>query len=234
MSEARPAVLVIDDEPDLRQLLRTSLTADGYRVIESATGPRGAIDAGSHKPDVAIIDLALPGMHGLDVIRQIRRWSAMPIIVLSARTQESTKVEALDAGADDYVTKPFSMPELLARVRVAVRHTLRPPGGGTVLTLGDTVVDLDARTATRNAREIRLTPTEFRMLAVLAKHLGMVVTHRQLLREVWGPTHEQDTHYLRIYMKQLRDKLEQSAAAPRHLLTEIGIGYRLVASDTPA
>ena len=227
-------MLVVDDEPDLRQLLRTSLTADGYRVVESATGPRGAIDAGSHKPDVAIIDLALPGMHGIDVIRQIRRWSAMPIIVLSARTQEGTKVEALDAGADDYVTKPFSMPELLARVRVAVRHTVRPPGGGTVLALGDTVVDLDARTATRNSQEIRLTPTEFRMLAVLAKHLGMVVTHRQLLREVWGPTHEQDTHYLRIYMKQLRDKLEQSAAAPRHLLTEIGIGYRLVASDTPA
>lgn len=231
MSGSGPAVLVIDDEPGIRALLRTSLGAEGYRVIESTSGPRGAIDAGSHKPDVVIVDLGLPGMDGVDVIRHIRRWSPMPIIVLSARTQEHSKVEALDAGADDYVTKPFAMRELLARLRVAVRHCAQSNTGSTVLDFGEATVDLEKRTATSGGREIRLTPIEFRILAALAKHLGMVVTHRQLLTEVWGPTHEHDTHYLRVYMKQLREKLEKDPARPTHLLTEIGIGYRLMPSD---
>jgi two-component system, OmpR family, KDP operon response regulator KdpE len=231
MSESGPAVLVIDDEPSIRALLRTSLGAEGYRVIESASGPRGAIDAGSHKPDVVIVDLGLPGMDGVDVIRHIRRWSPMPIIVLSARTQEHSKVEALDAGADDYVTKPFAMRELLARLRVAVRHRAQSNTGSTVLSFGEAAVDLEKRTATTAGRDIHLTPIEFRILGALAKHLGMVRTHRQLLTEVWGPTHEHDTHYLRVYMKQLREKLEKDPARPTHLLTEIGIGYRLMPAE---
>ena len=231
MTEARATVLVIDDEPDIRRLLRASLGAEGYRVIESASGPRGAIDAGSHKPDLAIVDLGLPGMDGLDVIRHIRQWSPMPIIVLSARTQERSKVEALDGGADDYVTKPFATGELLARVRVALRHAVRSRSGSMMLSFDDVVIDLANRTATRDNRDVHLTPIEFRIVAALAKHLGLVVTHRQLLAEVWGPTHESDTHYLRIYMKQLREKLEHDPTRPRHLLTEIGIGYRLVVDE---
>ena len=231
MTDLRPTVLVIDDEPDIRRVLRTSLGAAGYRVVESATGPRGAIDASTHKPDLVIVDLGLPGLDGLAVIERIRQWSPVPVIVLSARTQEHVKIAALDAGADDYVTKPFATGELLARLRVALRHAVRPPSGGMVLELGDTVIDLAARTAHKGATELHLTPIEFRMLAVLAKHLGMVVTHRQLLTEVWGPTHAQDTHYLRIYMRQLREKLEPDPAQPRYLLTEIGVGYRLSAEE---
>jgi two-component system KDP operon response regulator KdpE len=203
------------------------LVAEGYRVVECATGPRALIDASSHKPDIAIVDLGLPGLDGVEVIRRIRQWSPMPIIVLSARTQERTKIEALGAGADDYVTKPFSMGELLARVRVALRHRVQSRDGHAVLRLGGVTVDLGTRRAVRDGHEIHLTAVEFRLLAVLAKHLDMVVTHRQLLTEVWGPTHETDTHYLRVYMKQLREKLEADAARPKHLLTEIGVGYRL-------
>ena len=231
MTDPCATVLVIDDEPDIRRVLRASLGAAGYRVVESATGPRGAIDASTHKPDIAVVDLGLPGMDGLAVIERIRQWSPMPIIVLSARTHEAAKIAALDAGADDYVTKPFATGELLARVRVAVRHAVRPASGGMELALGDAVVDLERRTARKGSVDLHLTPLELRMLAVLARHLGMVVTHRQLLTEVWGPTHARDTHYLRIYMKQLRDKLEPDPAQPRYLLTEIGIGYRLLASE---
>ena len=234
MTDLRPTVLVIDDEPDIRRVLRTSLGAAGYRVVESTTGPRGAIDASTHKPDLAIVDLGLPGMDGLAVIERIRQWSPMPVIVLSARTQEQVKIAALDAGADDYVTKPFATGELLARLRVALRHAVRPPSGSIVLELGEVVIDLAARTARKGTAELHLTPIEFRMLAVLAKHLGMVVTHRQLLTEVWGPTHAGDTHYLRIYMRQLREKLEPDPAQPRFLLTEIGVGYRLTAEEPTA
>jgi two-component system, OmpR family, KDP operon response regulator KdpE len=170
-------------------------------------------------------------MDGVDVIRCLREWSSMPIVVLSARTQERTKIEALDAGADDYVTKPFGVGELLARIRVALRHAVRNETGDSVLHFEIAVIDLQKRTATRKDREVKLTPIEFRLLAALAKHLGLVVTHRQLLREVWGPTHENDTHYLRIYMKQLRDKLEGDPVRPRHLRTEIGVGYRLVLKE---
>ena len=220
-------ILVVEDEPNIRQFLRSSLGAEGYRVVESPNGRRGSLDAGMHKPDLAIVDLGLPDFDGLEVIRRIRQWSPMPILVLSARIQERSKIEALDAGADDYVTKPFGVGELLARVRVALRHATRP-SSGTELSLGDVTINFEKRVASKAGQEIKLTPIEFRLLACLAKHLGMVVTHRQLLTEVWGPTHAGDTHYLRIYMKQLREKLEADPVQPKYLLTETGVGYRLV------
>jgi two-component system KDP operon response regulator KdpE len=224
-------VLVIEDEPQIRRFLRASFDAEGYRVVESASGRRATIDAASHKPDLAIVDLGLPDVDGIDVIRRIRQWSSMPVIVLSARTQERTKIEALDAGANDYITKPFGVGELLARVRAALRHRSRLADGGNVLRLGDAIVDLDRRAATRAGQPLHLTPIEFRLLATLARHLGMVVTHRELLSEVWGPTHANDTHYLRIYAKQLRDKLEADPVRPRYLVTETGVGYRLLVDD---
>jgi two-component system KDP operon response regulator KdpE len=253
-------VLVVEDEPEIRRFLHASFNAEGYRVVESASGRRGMIDAGSHKPDLAIVDLGLPDIDGIDVIRRIREWSSMPVIVLSARTQERTKIDALDAGANDYITKPFGVGELLARVRVALRHRAGSSFGGNALRLGDVVVDLDRRTATRmsaagpaqsaksapaggseapklrargdhTSEPLHLTPIEFRLLATLARHLGMVVTHRELLCEVWGPTHVKDTHYLRIYAKQLRDKIEADPVRPRYLITETGVGYRLLADE---
>ena len=223
-------ILVVEDEPEIRQFLRSSLQAEGYRTVECATGRRAVIDAGSHKPDMAIIDLGLPDLDGADVIRQIRAWSPMPIVVLSARSHERSKIAALDAGADDYVTKPFGVGELLARVRAALRHVVRR-GGDRTLRLGEVAIDLERRRALRGADEIHLTPMEFRLLACLAQHAGMVVSQKQMLVEVWGPTHAADTHYLRIYMKQLRDKLEADPVRPRHLLTETGVGYRLVADE---
>jgi two-component system KDP operon response regulator KdpE len=224
-------ILVVEDEPEIRRFLRSSLGAEGYRVVEAENARRGAIDAGTHKPDLAIVDLALPDLDGKELIRQIRGWSSMPIVVLSARNQERSKIDALDAGADDYITKPFGVGELLARVRAALRHAVRSPTAQP-LALGDSRVDLEKRRAWRGSAEIHLTPIEFRLLACLAKHLDMVVTQRQLLAEVWGPTHVEDTHYLRVYMKQLRDKLEADPVQPKYLLTETGVGYRLVADET--
>ncbi len=232
MSEPRAAILVVEDEPEIRRFLRAALGAEGYRVVEAETGARGAIEAGSHKPDLAIVDLGLPDIDGVEVIRRIRAWSPMPIVVLSARAREQAKVEALDAGADDYVTKPFGVGELLARVRVALRHAARTAGSGaTRLRFGEVEADLERRRVTRGGSEVHLTPIEFRLLACLAQHLGLVVTHRQLLKEVWGPSHVEHTHYLRIYMKQLREKLEADPLRPRHLLTEIGVGYRLLGEE---
>jgi two-component system KDP operon response regulator KdpE len=230
MTEPRATILVVEDEPEIRRFLRSSLGAEGYRVVEAETGERGAIDAGTHKPDLAIVDLGLPDVDGIEVIRRIRGWSPMPILVLSARAQERAKIDALDAGADDYVTKPFGVGELLARVRVALRHATQPPSGKD-LVFSDVKINFEKRRASKGAGEVHLTPIEFRLLACLAKHLGMVVTHRQLLREVWGPSHVEHTHYLRIYMKQLREKLEADPVRPKHLLTETGVGYRLVADD---
>jgi len=223
-------ILVVEDEPEIRRFLRSSLGAEGYRVVESANARRGAIDAGSHRPDLAIVDLALPDFHGKELIRQIRAWSSMPIVVLSARNQERSKIDALDAGADDYITKPFGVGELLARVRVALRHAARPPSGNE-LAFGSVRINFEKRRAQRDGAEVRLTPIEFKLLACLAKHLDMVVTQRQLLSEVWGPTHVEHTHYLRVYMKQLRDKLEADSVQPKYLLTEPGVGYRLVADE---
>ena len=230
--DLRPTILIVEDEPEIRRFLRFSLGAEGYRVVESSTGRRGTIDAGTHKPDVAIVDLGLPDVDGVEVVRHIREWSPMPIIILSARSQERTKIEAFGAGADDYVTKPFGISELLARIRVALRHAVRSGSGGNVLRFENATVDLDNRTAIRDGQSIHLTPIEFRLIAALARHVDKVVTHRQLLAEVWGPAHERDTHYLRIYMKQLRDKLEADPVRPKHLITEIGVGYRLAASDS--
>ncbi|MCW5591707.1 MAG: response regulator [Burkholderiales bacterium] len=231
MAEARATLLVIEDDAEIRRFLRSALAAEGYKVVESANAHRGLVDAASHKPDLAIVDLGLPDFDGLQVIRGIRGWSPMPIVVLSARAREHAKIEALDAGADDYVTKPFGVGELLARIRVALRHRARSREGVVVLVLGEATVDLEARKVTRRGKDIHLTPIEYRLLACLAAHLGMVVTHRQLLTEVWGPTHQADTHYLRIYMKQLRDKLESDPLRPRHFVTETGVGYRLVCDD---
>ena len=232
MTELRPSVLIVEDEPEIRRFLRTSLGAEGYRVVEAETGERGVVDAGTHKPDLAIVDLGLPDLDGVEVIRRIRAWSPMPIIVLSARAREQAKIEALDAGADDYVTKPFGIGELIARIRVALRHAARTGAASTTaLRFGKVEVDLERRKVTRDGKDVHLTPIEFRLLACLAQHLGMVATHRLLLREVWGPSHVEHTHYLRIYMKQLREKLEEDAVRPRHLLTESGVGYRLVADD---
>jgi two-component system KDP operon response regulator KdpE len=231
MTDVRPTILIVEDEPEIRRFLRTALGVEGYRIAESATGRRGLIDAGTHKPDLAIVDLGLPDVDGVEVICRIREWSSMPILVLSARAQERSKIDALDAGADDYLTKPFGIGELMARLRAALRHTARSGSGKPALRLGDAAVDLERRTAIRNGVEVRLTPVEFRLLAVLAKHLGMVVTHRQLLAEVWGPTHQSDTQYLRVYMKQLRDKLETDPVRPRYLLTDTGVGYRLLADE---
>lgn len=223
-------ILIVEDEPEIRQFLRSSLGAEGYRVVESPSGRRGTLDAGMHKPELAIVDLGLPDLDGVEVIRRIREWSPMPILVLSARIQEQSKIQALDAGADDYVTKPFGIGELLARVRAALRHAARPPSGRE-LVLGAATINFEKRRATRSGADVHLTPVEFRLLACLAKHLGMVVTHRQLLTQVWGPSHAEHTHYLRVYMKQLRDKLEADPVRPQHLLTEVGVGYRLMADD---
>lgn len=231
MAEPRFTILIIEDEPEIRLFLRSSLGMEGYKVAEAATARRGSIDAATHKPDLAIVDLGLPDFDGVEVVRRIRQWSSMPIIVLSARSSERAKIEALDAGADDYVTKPFGVGELLARVRVALRHSVRGGQRNGILKLGEASIDLEARNAMRAGLPVHLTPTEYRFLGCLAKHLGMVVTHRQLLAEVWGPTHAADTHYLRIVAKQLRDKLESNPVQPRYLVTETGVGYRLLADD---
>jgi two-component system KDP operon response regulator KdpE len=226
VTATRGTILVVEDAPDIRQFLRSALTSEGYKVVEAATAHRGAIDAASHKPDLAIVDLGLPDFDGVELIRRIRAWSPMPILVLSARVHETHKIAALDAGADDFVTKPFGIGELLARLRVAMRHVARLPAAGP-LRLGDASVDLERRVATRGGEAVHLTPIEFRLIAALARQLGMVVTHRQLLTEVWGPAHAADTHYLRIYMKQLREKFESDPVRPVHFITEPGVGYRL-------
>jgi len=224
-------ILVIEDELEIRRFLRTSLTAEGYRVVEATSARRGVIDTASHKPDLVILDLGLPDFDGIEVIAKIREWSALPVIVLSARIDERAKIAALDAGANDYIAKPFGVGELFARVRSALRHFTSPAMNDGLLRLHDATIDLVQRRATRNGEELRLTPIEFKLIACLAKNLGMVVTHRQLLTQVWGPVHEHDTHYLRIYMKQLRDKLEVDPARPQHFLTETGAGYRLVVKE---
>jgi len=233
MAQTAPVLLIIEDDEGIRRFLRAAFITEGYRVVESTTGRRGTLDAGIQKPDLAIVDLGLPDLDGFQVITALRAWSRIPIIVLSARQQETDKIAALDAGADDYVTKPFGIGELLARVRVALRHGARTGDGQTQLQLGPVTIDLVTRKANRRDTDsrdadIHLTPIEFRLIAVLAANLGMVVTHRQLLTEVWGPAYATNTHYLRIYLKQIRDKLEIDPMRPRHFLTEVGVGYRMV------
>ena len=231
MSELKPVILVIEDEAPLQKFLRLTLGSEGYNVIEAATGESGVRHAAYDRPDLIILDLGLPDLDGLEVTKQIREWSAVPIIVVSARGKEQDKVVALDAGADDYLTKPFGAGELTARVRVALRHaaTRNVADGATVFESGDLRVDLVRREVSVRGTQAKLTPNEFRLLATLVKHAGMVLTHRQLLKEVWGPGSGQETHYLRVYMNQLRQKIEADPARPVHLLTETGVGYRLAA-----
>ena len=228
MTESQPTILVIEDEEPIRKFLRVSLTANGYRLVESSTGKDGLLQAATSQPDLIILDLGLPDMDGIDLTRQIREWSKVPIIIVSARGKEQDKVVALDAGADDYLTKPFGVGELLARLRVALRHrAAKQSDGEPVFQSGDLKVDLARREVTLAGKPIHLTPNEYRLLSILVKHAGRVLTHRQLLKEIWGPGSSQETHYLRVYMNQLRQTVAPAPAPPRYLLTESGIGYRL-------
>lgn len=229
MPTDEPKILVIEDEQEIRRFLRVSLSAHGFRLIEAEDGQSGIRQAAAQQPDLVLLDLGLPDVDGLDVIRQIRSWSRVPIVVLSARGQERDKILALDGGADDYLTKPFGVGELLARIRVALRHAARMDNDDrdSVFSVGELRVDLVNRQVFVDGGEIRLTPTEYRLLATLVKHAGKVVTHRHLLKEVWGPDSVEETHYLRVYMAQLRQKLERDSARPRYLLTEPAVGYRL-------
>jgi two-component system KDP operon response regulator KdpE len=226
-----PVVVLIEDEPPIRRFLRATLTGQGYRLFEASTGADGVVEVSSRQPDVFIVDLGLPDMDGLDVIRRIREWSSVPIIVLSARGQERDKVAALDAGADDYVSKPFSAGELLARIRVALRHAAGASheGDDAIFKVGELCVDLLHRQVLVGEKQVHLTPIEYKLLTTLVHHAGKVVTHQQLLREVWGPSHTEQAHYVRVYMAHLRHKLEAEPARPRYLLTEAGVGYRLAA-----
>ncbi|HXC39467.1 MAG TPA: response regulator [Burkholderiales bacterium] len=241
MSNPRPQVIVIEDDAQIRRFMRAGLGAHGFEVHEAETGRSGLAAVMHSKPALVILDLGLPDMDGVDVVRQLREWTSMPVLVLSARTLESDKIAALDAGADDYVTKPFGMGELLARIRVALRHS---DGTGSAQARNPVFeagtpdwkikVDLARRNVVVNGQEVHFTPIEYRLLAMLVRHAGRVLTHRQLLKEVWGPAHVEHTHYLRIYMAVLRNKLEQNPARPRVLLTESGVGYRLVEGHTNA
>jgi two-component system, OmpR family, KDP operon response regulator KdpE len=234
--EAPPSllVLVVEDEPPMRRFLRASLVSAGYRVVEAASQPEAMQLASSHNPDLVILDLGLPGGDGLDVTRRLREWSAVPIIVVSARLRDDDKVSALDAGADDYLTKPFSVVELLARLRVARRHALARAAGQSdpEIRVGGLLVDRARHRVTLDGRELKLTPIEFKLLTVLATNAGRVLTHQQILAAVWGQTHEGQTHTLRVHMADLRRKLEPEPARPRLLLTEPGVGYRM-ADRTP-
>jgi two-component system KDP operon response regulator KdpE len=224
-----PVIVLIEDEPQIRRFLRATLGSHGYRLHEAETGEDGLIEAASRQPDVVILDLGLPDVDGLQVIRRLREWSKVPVIVLSARGQEGDKVAALDAGADDYVSKPFAVGELLARLRVALRHAAAGESGEPTYTVGDLTVDQIKRQVRVDGREVHLTPIEYRLLTLLVRHSGRVVSQRQLLKEVWGPGQTEQTHYLRVYMGTLRRKLEKDPARPRYLLTEPGVGYRLAA-----
>lgn len=222
-------IIVIEDEAQIRRFLRTTLASEGYQVIEAETGKQGMADAAMRKPELIILDLGLPDMDGVEVVSGIRAWSSIPIIVLSARSQEADKVAALDAGANDYLVKPFGVGELLARMRAALRHasSISSAEGKSAFSVADLKVDMVHRKVTVSGAEVHLTPIEYRLLTVLVKHAGKVLTHRMLLKEVWGPSYTERAHYLRVYMGILRHKLEKDPARPRFLLTEVGVGYRL-------
>ena len=233
MSAEKELILLIEDEPQMRRFLRITLESHGYRFVEAGTAQEGLMQASMRNPDVVLLDLGLPDVDGLEVTRRLREWSYMPIIVISAREQERDKVNALDAGADDYLTKPFSAGELLARIRVALRHAavqradLQEP----VFVLQNLRVDLTKRQVFVDEQEVHLTPIEYKLLTTLVRHAGRVITHRQLLLEVWGPGQVSEVQYLRVYMTQLRHKLEADPARPRFLLNEPGVGYRLNADE---
>ncbi len=223
----RARILVVEDEPDIRRFVRLTLASEGHEVHEADTLQRGLIEAGSRRPELAIVDLGLPDGDGIDLIRDLRGWSTSPVIVLSARGGEADKVAALDAGADDYLVKPFGAAELLARVRAQLRRQSQVPAApDAVLRFGRTAVDLARRVVERDGVPLHLTPIEYRLLTQLAAQPDRVITHQQLLKSVWGPGHAEDTHYVRVHMANLRKKVEDDPSMPRHLLTEAGIGYR--------
>jgi two-component system KDP operon response regulator KdpE len=235
MTDRAICVLVVDDEPQIRRFLRTSLGAQGYAVSEASTGQESLLRLTSDRPDLMILDLGLPDIDGLEVIRQVREWSKVPIIVLSVRGRENDKIAALDSGADDYVTKPFSMGELMARIRAALRNRLEKETEEPLFQSGGLKVDLARRQIWADGREVKLTPTEYELLRVLVAHAGKVLTHQYLLPEVWGPADADQIHYVRVYVGQLRQKIEPNPAQPCYILTEPGVGYRLrVVADADA
>lgn len=227
MSEQGLRVLVIDDEPQIRKLLKVALSAYGYTIEEAADGEEGIAKTAAFKPDIVIVDLGLPDMDGKDVVKSIREWSTVPIIILSARDQETEKIQALDLGADDYVAKPFGPGELMARIRVCLRRSAAGEHESTIL-CGGLKIDLLLRRVTVEGREVKLTPTEYEMLKVLAQNAGRVLTHKQLLKMVWGRSYDADMHYIRVYIGQLRHKIEIDPTQPQYIITESGIGYRLM------
>jgi two-component system KDP operon response regulator KdpE len=228
--DIKPLALVIDDEQQIRRLLRVCLEANGYQILEAATGQEGITQAAQRPPQVVLLDLGLPDMDGVTVLKRLREWSQVPVIVLSVRDREEDKIAALDNGADDYVTKPFGSGELLARLRAAQRHAV-PVSELTVYRSGDLEVDLSSRLVRLKGREVKLTATEYSLLRLFVQHAGKVLTHRQILREVWGPNYVEQTHYLRVYMAHLREKLEAKPAQPERFITEPGVGYRLVEKE---
>ncbi len=229
MNDPHPRILVVEDEPELRRFERMTLEREGFEVHEADSLQRGLIEAGTRRPDMVVLDLGLPDGDGVELVRSLRGWSDIPVIVVSARTDEADKIEALDAGADDYLIKPFGVGELLARVRAHLRRrAMAPRSASSLLEFGEVQVDLARRTVERAGEPLHLTPIEYRLLTHLAAHPHCVLTHRQLLQAVWGPNHGEDTHYLRVYMGQLRKKVEIDPAQPQHLVTETGIGYRFV------
>jgi len=229
MSDPAPVVIVVEDEPAIRRFIHMALESEGCDVYEADSLKRGLIEAGTRKPDMVVLDLGLPDGNGVDFIRDLRTWSGIPVIVLSARTAEADKIDALDAGADDYLTKPFGIGELLARVRAQLRrHSRSSETGQTACEFGDNRVDLSRRTVERHGETLHLTPIEYRLLTYLIANPDSVLTHRQLLRNVWGPSHTDDSHYVRIYMGHLRKKLENDPSQPLHFVTESGIGYRFI------
>ena len=233
MIRAAHQLLIVEDDPAIRSVLRVLLERAGYRLIEAETAARAEIEARSHKPDLLLVDLGLPDTDGLAVIRRVRSWSAVPIIVLSARTMEEQKIAALDAGADDYITKPFSAPELLARVRAGLRRRLQGGQHALILRLGPLQIDLARRRAAGPGGDVHLTPLEYRVLECLARQNGMVARQRQILRDVWGPDRQEDARGLRVCIKYLRDKIEPDPGRPRYLITETGLGYRLCTDEPP-
>lgn len=229
MSEISPGVVVVEDEKQIRRFVRSALEAEGCRVFEAESGQQGLVEAGTRKPDLIVLDLGLPDLDGVEFIRDVRGWSAVPILILSARSTENDKIVALDAGADDYLTKPFGVGELLARVRALLRRQGKSSEGGPVVMFGDIEADLSRRVVTRNGEPVHLTQIEYRLLSLLIANPGKVLTHRHLLREVWGPSFVESNHYLRIYVGHLRQKLEADPAQPKYILTETGVGYRFQA-----
>ena len=229
MSDVAPTILVIEDEPQMRRFLKASLESHDYRIVEAVTAREGLAQATGRNPDVILLDLGLPDLDGIELTRRLREWSTTPVIVISARGREQDKIAALDAGADDYLTKPFGLGELLARLRVALRRVASAEDGDPLFAVGDLKVDLAARLVYRGGVEVHLTPIEYKLLTTLVRHAGKVVTHRQLLKEAWGPNAVEQTHYVRVYMTQLRHKLEDDPSRPKYLLTESGVGYRLKA-----